>query len=53
MTRATSEAKVLLWGGRSQSRILQEMLNELALGKVSLIFDETLETPLFSSSGFF
>ncbi len=34
--------KILLWGGRSKARIIEAMLNELDLGAVEIIFDQTL-----------
>lgn len=41
--------RILLWGGGSQTRILLEMIKELDLGKPELIFDETLNFPVFNS----
>ena len=38
---------VLLWGGRSQARIVEEMLRETGIFHVSLIFDSTLNCPTF------
>lgn len=45
--------KILLWGGRSQARIASRMIEEQALGEVSIIFDTSLETPYFKSNSLF
>lgn len=43
----TSTPKILLWGGKSKARIVEEMIKENAAGNVKMIFDNTLESPTF------
>ncbi len=49
----TTQPLVLLWGGRSQARIVQEMLRESEQGEVRLIFDSQLLAPEFVSPAMF
>lgn len=44
---------VLLWGGRSQARLVAEMLREAGLGRIGIVFDPTLERPEFDCEGVF
>lgn len=44
---------ILLWGGKSQSKIIHEMILESKLGHVELIFDKTIEAPEFETSARF
>jgi sugar O-acyltransferase (sialic acid O-acetyltransferase NeuD family) len=44
---------ILLWGGKSQSKIINEMILESKLGNVALIFDKTIEVPEFETSARF
>lgn len=44
---------ILIWGGRSQARIIQEMIKENFQGSPSIIFDHTLDKPLFNSKARF
>jgi sugar O-acyltransferase (sialic acid O-acetyltransferase NeuD family) len=45
--------KVLLWGGKSQARIVDEMLRESNLGITTIIFDHTMLQPAFESKAMF
>ncbi len=45
--------RILIWGGRSQARISQEMIHERGLGEVSVIFDASLPQLEFSSAAAF
>lgn len=45
--------RVLMWGGRSQGRILQQMIEELDLGSVDIVFDPTLSAPAFATGAQF
>lgn len=45
--------RVLLWGGRSQGRILQQMIAELGLGSVDIVFDPTQSAPSFATNAQF
>lgn len=38
---------ILLWGGKSKARIIEEMIKESNAGEVTIIFDDTLEHPQF------
>ena len=40
---------ILLWGGRSQARIIQQMILEQGLGEVALVYDPSLDAPYFDS----
>ncbi len=42
--------RVLLWGGRSQARLVHQMLADSGQGMVDAIFDASLERPFFPSS---
>ena len=44
---------VLLWGGKSQARLIAEMLKESNTGVVKIIFDNTLSTPSFQTEAYF
>lgn len=46
-------SRILLWGGKSKARIVQEMIRESAAGEVRIIFDSTLEALSFSTSAQF
>lgn len=45
--------RVLLWGGLSQGRILQDMIHDLDLGSVEIIFDPTLSEAAFPTGARF
>jgi sugar O-acyltransferase (sialic acid O-acetyltransferase NeuD family) len=45
--------EILLWGGKSQSKIINEMILESKLGNVALIFDKTIESPEFETTARF
>ena len=45
--------KVLLWGGRSKGRIINEMLRETNCGEVKIIFDHTLRQVQFNTKAKF
>lgn len=45
--------KILIWGGGSQSRILQAMLVEKNIGEISLIFDESISALNYDTSAQF
>ena len=45
--------RVLLWGGKSKARIIEEMIRESAAGDVKIIFDNTLESPPFQTTAQF
>ncbi|VVN03111.1 NeuD/PglB/VioB family sugar acetyltransferase [Pseudomonas fluorescens] len=58
MTKSVCESgsglpSVLLWGGKSKARIVEEMLKESDAGEVGIIFDNTLEAPAFETSAMF
>lgn len=60
MTKHTPESKasnkppsVLLWGGKSKARIVDEMLRESGLGAAEIIFDSTLQRTPFETSALF
>ncbi|WP_454837913.1 NeuD/PglB/VioB family sugar acetyltransferase [Pseudomonas mohnii] len=60
MTQYVDESKsnsvppsVLLWGGKSKARIVEEMLRESGIGEASIIFDNTLEEAAFETSAMF
>lgn len=44
---------VFLWGGRSQARIINEMLVESASGQTRIVFDSTLDEASFATSALF
>lgn len=44
---------ILLWGGKSKARILNEMIKESGLGAATLIYDSTLTEPSFPTTAFF
>ena len=44
---------VLLWGGKSKARIIEEMIRESNAGEVKIIFDNTLESPPFLTNAKF
>jgi len=44
---------VLLWGGKSKARILNEMLKECGLGEATLIYDKTLPEVPFPHNALF
>lgn len=45
--------KVLLWGGKSQSRLIAEMLHELGIGEARVIFDTSLTSLEFQTQASF
>ena len=47
------DKKILLWGGRSYARIINEMIQEYKVGKVKIIFDQTVEKLSFSTDAYF
>jgi sugar O-acyltransferase (sialic acid O-acetyltransferase NeuD family) len=49
MSQAGPTPTVLLWGGRSQARIIDQMLRDSGAGRVTAVFDATLTQPYFSS----
>ena len=50
---STQKPRVLLWGGKSQARIVAEMLRETDQAEVAVVFDNLLLEPYFSSPGVF
>jgi len=44
---------VLLWGGKSKARIVDQMLRENHVGVTALIFDPTIERPAFKTKAKF
>ncbi len=47
------ERGILLWGGKSQARIIEAMLKEAGYGDVTIIFDNTIEnTPFITKAKF-
>ena len=50
MTRDSGSPRVLLWGGKTKARVVQEMLREADLGTVEIVFDSTLDAPQFETS---
>lgn len=44
---------VLIWGGRSQARLVAEMLKESGVGEAAIVFDNTLDQPYFESQAIF
>lgn len=44
---------ILLWGGRSKARIIEEMIRERCVGNVKVIFDSTLEALPFDTAARF
>lgn len=44
---------VLLWGGKSKARIINEMIAEQNCGNISLIFDHSLDKPEFLTKALF
>lgn len=44
---------VLIWGGRSQARLVAEMLKESGVGQAYIVFDNTLDKPYFESQAMF
>lgn len=45
--------KVLLWGGMSKAKIIDEMLRESNSGEVKIIFDHTIEQASFNTQAIF
>lgn len=45
--------RILLWGGKSQARIIEEMIRESGAGAVEIMFDSTLEGPCFETAARF
>lgn len=50
---SSTKPRFLLWGGKSQARILDAMINELNLGKVEVIFDFTVDKLDFNTNAAF
>ena len=46
---STGARRILIWGGRAQSRLLHEMIDEQGLGTVAAIFDPSLDAPQYAS----
>lgn len=44
---------VLLWGGKSKARVIEEMIRETYFGDVKIIFDSTLEILSFQTNAHF
>lgn len=53
MTAQSGGPSVLLWGGRSQARIVHQMLVDGGGPPVRVVFDGTLESPYFESAAAF
>jgi sugar O-acyltransferase (sialic acid O-acetyltransferase NeuD family) len=47
------KSKILLWGGKSKARIIEEMIKEGDKGTVAIIFDSTIERPSFQTDAQF
>lgn len=45
--------EVLLWGGKSKARIIEEMIKENEVGNVQIIFDNTIQSPHFLTTAQF
>ena len=41
---------VLLWGGKSQAKIIQEMITVRNLGKVAVVFDKSITVAQFQTN---
>jgi len=50
MSQAGPAPTVLLWGGRSQARIIHQMLLDQGVARVMALFDASLEAPYFDAS---
>lgn len=44
---------ILLWGGRSQALIVEDMIDQYCIGSVKSVFDQTLSDSYYKSSGVF
>lgn len=44
---------ILLWGGRSQALIVEDMIDQYHMGSVRSVFDQTLLEPYYKSNGEF
>ncbi|MGN7932832.1 acetyltransferase [Sphingopyxis sp. 22461] len=44
---------ILLWGGRSQALIVEDMIDQYEIGSVRSVFDQTLSDPYYKSNGVF
>lgn len=47
------DPSVLLWGGKSQAKIIQEMITERNLGKVAVVFDKSITVAEFQTNARF
>jgi len=45
--------KILIWGGRSKAKIINQMILENKIGSVEIVFDESLDKPYFESESIF
>ena len=48
-----SKPVILLWGGKSQSKIIQEMITVRNLGKVAVVFDKSITVAQFQTNARF
>ena len=44
---------ILLWGGKSQSKIIQEMIIESKIGEIAVVFDKTIRMAEFKTNARF
>lgn len=45
--------RILLWGGKSKARIIEEMIKEEDIGEVDIIFDHTIDAAKFENESIF
>lgn len=42
--------RIVIWGGRAQSRLLHEMIEETGIGVIAAVFDPSLQAPAYDST---
>ncbi|WP_299628579.1 acetyltransferase [uncultured Tateyamaria sp.] len=42
--------RILIWGGRAQSRLLHQMIEEADVGVIAVVFDPSLQVPTYDSA---
>jgi sugar O-acyltransferase (sialic acid O-acetyltransferase NeuD family) len=46
----SAAGRILIWGGRAQSRLLHEMVEETGVGVITAVFDPSLQAPAYGSA---
>jgi sugar O-acyltransferase (sialic acid O-acetyltransferase NeuD family) len=51
--KISEKPSILLWGGKSKARVIEEMVKESDAGVIEIIFDNTIENLMFETSATF